>query len=194
MEYFEKPNTPLGEAHQELCKAHGGAPGRVVELASLTYQRESLNAVRDELMTPLIDHWREVAIDQETVPLSPHWEAYESLDRAGCLFVVTVRHEGKLVGYTCYVVSRGLHYDLKVASIDVFYVDSAYRSKAGIRLFREAEKILSAEGVQRVTSKVKLNHDVGGIFKHLGYEEIERVYLKRLNDPGPQAAEERRII
>jgi hypothetical protein len=153
---------------------------RAKSAEGLTYRHETLARVRSELQ-PLIEaNWKEVAVDQDTVPLNVDWPAYELLDKAGSLFFVTVRSGKELVGLAMFIILQHPHYNLRIADVDVFYVQPEYRPRAGIRLFREADKLLAAAGVQRVTYKTKLSHDVGRIFERLGYKAIERVYIKHL--------------
>lgn len=148
----------------------------------LTYRRETIAAIKDEIL-PLLDaHWREIALDQDTVKLDPDWATYDVLDQIGALLIVTARHEGTLVGYAVYLISQNIHYkNLRGAENDLYWLDPVYRKgRAGIELFRAAEFLLAGEGVQKVTHKVKLDHDVGRVFERLGYKPIERIYIKTL--------------
>lgn len=150
----------------------------------LTYRRETIAAIKDEIL-PLLDaHWREVALDQDTVKLDPDWATYDILDQIGALVIITARYEGTLVGYAVYLISQHYHYrGLRGAENDLYWLDPAYRKgRAGIELFRAAEVVLAGEGVQKATHKVKLGHDVGRVFEHLGYKPIERIYIKNLED------------
>lgn len=147
----------------------------------LTFQVEKLEAVRPELEPLLLAHWEEVAIEKETVPLDINWGAYMTLDGMGLLVGITARDEGKLAGYASYILTRHMHYNLKVADCGPFFLHHNYRKGlAGVNLFRAAEKILKDMGVQRVVHKVKLSHDVGRIFERMGYRPIERTYVKTL--------------
>lgn len=148
----------------------------------LTYRRETIAAIKDEILPLLAAHWREIALDQDTVKLDPDWDAYTMLESAGIVYCITARHQGELVGYAVYLVVRNLHYkSIRVAENDLYYLDPAFRKgMAGVNLFRAAETILRSEGVDKIVNKVKIRHDVGRIFEKLGYTPIERVYMKTL--------------
>ena len=87
-----------------------------------------------------------------------------------------------MVGYAAYVISPSLHYsDQIIADADVFWLDPDYRKgMAGMRLFKQAEKVLKSYGVTVVLNKVKIHFDVGKVFERMGYKPIERVYSKSL--------------
>ena len=148
----------------------------------LAYRRETIAAIKDEILPLLEQHWREIALDQDTVKLDPDWATYEMLEQAGVSFVVTARHQGELVGYASYLLVRNLHYkNLRVAEHDLFWLDPAFRKgRAGIELFKKAEELLRDEGVDRIFHNVKIQNDVGKVFEYLGYTPIERVYVKTL--------------
>ncbi len=147
----------------------------------LTFRVETLAAVRDEAAPLLRRHWEEIALNRDTVPLDPDWQAYDRVEAAGLLHITTARNDaGGLVGYAVYFVVPNLHYrSLRVAETDIFWlVPEHRRGLAGLRLLRAAEAHLAALGVNKIVSKVKLHHDTGPLFERLGYTAIERVYAK----------------
>jgi GNAT superfamily N-acetyltransferase len=151
----------------------GGSP-------TLDFQHETFSAAIEEARPLLVEHWREIAPDQDTVPLQPDWQKYHLLERAGLLDVTTARDGSRLVGYACYVVGPHLHYkSLIVAEADIFFLRKGYRHGwAGFRLLQEAERNLAAAGVNRIVNRFKANHDLGPVFRRLGYRPIEHVYAK----------------
>jgi len=146
----------------------------------LTFRQEAYSDAVDEAQPLLVDHWHEIALNKDTVPLEPDWERYRQLERAGVLNLTTARDDGELVGYALYIVAANLHYrGLVVADSDVFFLDRRYRrGSAGLRLLQAAEDNLVAAGVGRIVNRVKIHHDVGPIFLRLGFTPIERVYSK----------------
>jgi len=148
----------------------------------LTFQQERFSDAIDEAQPLLVDHWHEIALDKDTVPLEPDWEKYRRLEQAGLLNVTTARDDGRLVGYACYIVAPSLHYrSLSVADSDVFFLSREHRrGAAGLGLLRAAEDHLVAAGVGRIVNRVKIHHDVGPLFVRLGFRPIEHVYSKRL--------------
>ena len=154
------------------------------EPALMTYQTERLDDWRVEAEPLLARHWREIALDQDVVPLDPDWPAYAQIEAAGMLHITTARLEGALVGYVVYFLAPNLHYrSLKVAEADVFWLAPECRKgTAGIRLLKAAERNLKPLGVNKIVNKVKLHFDAGPVFERLGYTAIERVYAKTMVD------------
>jgi GNAT superfamily N-acetyltransferase len=148
----------------------------------MEFSEEKLCQCLDEAMPLIVDHWENIALNKDTIALSPLWDTYTELEKIGVLKIITARQEKKLVGYAVYVISPSLHYsDQIVADADVFWLDPEHRKgMAGIRLFKHAEKVLKSYGVTRILNKVKIHFDVGMVFERMGYEPIERVYSKSL--------------
>lgn len=146
----------------------------------LTFQREALADVRDEMIPLLQRHWEEIALNKDSVPLDPDWEKYDLIEKAGMFCLVTAREAGAMVGYASFTVLGNLHYrSLYLADGDVFWLAPEYRKgTAGIRLLKAAEQILIGMGVNKIVNKTKLHSDLGPLFEYLGYTAIERVYAK----------------
>ena len=147
-------------------------------------QVEEFSRVIDEAKPLLYRHWQEIALDQDAVALEPDWQRYAALEAAGALSIVTARVGGKLVGYSCMVVQRGLHYrSLLEARMDIFWLAPEYRGRhGGVRLFRAVEKELQRRGVRRVYCGSKLHRDSSRLFAALGYRPIEQWHSKWLED------------
>jgi len=141
---------------------------------------EEFSRVIDEAKPLLYRHWEEIALDKERVPLDPDWARYASLEAMGALSVVTMRQNGKLVGYSCMVVQPGLHYrGCLEARMDIFWLAPECRGRmGGVRLFRAVERELQRRGVKRIYAGSKLHKDVSSLFVKLGYVPIERWFSK----------------
>jgi len=148
----------------------------------MEFSEETLSQFLDEARPLLVDHWENIALNKDTIPLNPLWNIYEKLEETGNLKIITARQDEKLVGYAAYVISPSLHYSSQIiADADVFWLDPNYRKgMAGMRLFKHAEKVLKSYGVTRILNKVKIHFDVGKVFERMGYDPIERVYSKSL--------------
>jgi GNAT superfamily N-acetyltransferase len=148
----------------------------------MEFSEETLSQCLDEARPLLVDHWENIALNKDTIPLNPLWNIYEKLEETGNLKIITARQDEKLVGYAAYVISPSLHYSSEIiADADVFWLDPNHRKgMAGMRLFKHAEKVLRSYGVTRILNKVKIHFDVGKVFERMGYDPIERVYSKSL--------------
>ena len=149
----------------------------------LTFQEETFDQFIQDGMDLVIDHWQDVALNKDDVPLDPNWEGYAQVFNAGIGHVVTARTEdGELVGYSvCMMVPHLRYQTVKWAEGDVFFLRKDYRKgRAGIQLLKAAEEMMKRWGADKLYQKVKLHKDVGKVFEHLGYSAIERVYVKDL--------------
>jgi len=151
---------------------------------AITYQVEPWEAYFPECQALWIKHWVEVALDQAQIPLDPDLERYQAYADAGQLFILTMRDEGKLVGYFTAILSGHLHYkSTLMAFVDLYLVDKPYRKGlTGVRLFREAERALRALGVRRIQTATKLHAhlDMSRLLTRLGYTHVEAAYHKLL--------------
>lgn len=148
---------------------------------SIVIQREPIHALWTEIWPLLHDHWQEIGLWRD-IPPDPDTQAYEAMETAGMLRVFTVRAEGWLIGYAAYVVRTHLHYrGSKQAVQDVIYLKPEHRrGRLGLRLIRHADAELAREGVQAVFHHVKVAHDFGPVLERIGYEQVEKVYTRRL--------------
>jgi hypothetical protein len=147
---------------------------------SVTYQQEFLHSVEHELKDLLQQHWKEIALNQDFIPLNPCWESYHNLEEEGKLRIFTARDSGKLIGYFVVIVSYNLHYkDHLFATNDVLYLHKDYRKGfTGIRLIKFCEQCLMKDGVSVFTINTKVHQAFDPILERLGYNLIERVYSK----------------
>jgi GNAT superfamily N-acetyltransferase len=154
--------------------------------AKITYQVESWDEYFPEVWPLWIKHYKEVALDQEYISLDPDLERYQAYADAGQLFILTMRDEGKLVGYFTAILGGHLHYkSTLMAFVDLYLVDKPYRKGlAGVRLFREAETALRALGVRRIQTATKLHAhlDISRLLARLGYTRVEATYAKLVKE------------
>jgi GNAT superfamily N-acetyltransferase len=151
----------------------------------LTTHIESFEERLSELQELLPEHYKELALNQDKVPLSPQYDVYIERERQGGLLFITMRDAGELVGYFIGFIAPGLHYSTCLTcTMDIFYIRKDKRGQAlpGVRLFRAVEAELKRRGVQRwfVGSKVKA--DASKLFEFLDFERVEIYYSKWLGD------------
>jgi len=152
----------------------------------LTAYVQSYHVCLEELKGIYPQHWAELAVDKD-IQLAPNYEAYDRLYAADALVLVTLRDVHRLVGYFLGVIIPELHYTgCKTCMTDIFYVLPEYRGGAGLmtsglRLFKEAERELRRQRVQRWYANSKLHRDSGALFRRLGFTPVEMSYCKRLD-------------
>jgi len=156
----------------------------------IVFHVEPWSAVVPEMRPVWLLHWREVARDHIAVPLAVGYGAYEELEAAGRLHVLTARLRGRLVGYVVTIVQPHLHYaGTLFGTFDLFYLlPELRRGWRGVQMFRAAERSLRARGVRVLQAGTKIHAspltgkslDAGPIFEFLGWVQTERVYRKLL--------------
>lgn len=148
----------------------------------ITCHVESFTERLDELKRLLPEHYKELALNQDKVPLDPQYEVYMERERQGALLFVTLRDAGELVGYFIGFIAPGLHYKTCLTcTMDIFYVRQDKRTgSAGIRLFRYVENELVRRGVKRWLMGSKIHADASALFKRIGATPVETYYSKWL--------------
>lgn len=149
----------------------------------ITAHCENLTEGLQELSTHFEQHYRELALNQDQVPLSPQYDIYLARDARGEVCYVALRDAGKLVGYFVGFVAPGLHYSTCLTcTLDIFWVHPDYRKgRSGIILFRAVEKELKRRGVKRWFVGSKTKQPADSLFKYLGFEPVELYFSKWLD-------------
>ncbi len=160
-------------------------PQRLSDLARPEFRWERFNQIAQELPPLFTEHWRELALNKDVIPLAPDWDRYFALDVQGALRILTVRFEGRLVGYVFLLFGPHLHYvSTPWGHSDMFWLDPTFRQGwTGVRLFKELLRGVEAMGARMLTVPVKLhfmNGRVIKLLKRLGFEPIEIVMARRL--------------
>lgn len=153
---------------------------------TLTYARESLRAIRDEMAALMAAHWAEVAHDRDTRALDPDWDTFFGMEAVGQLYTLTVRHDGALAGYLVAILRPHLHARKTITA----YVDAVYlapvarRGLAGMRFLRHADTALAALGAQFIYWHVKAERDFGPLLDRIGYHDVETIKGRAVTRPG----------
>lgn len=138
-----------------------------------------------EYLKPLLPiHYKELALNQDKVPLSPQFDKYVATEKQGGLIFVTLRKAGEMVGYFIGFIAPGLHYSTCLTcQMDIFYVLPDHRgSGTGFQLFKFVEQQLKRRGVQRMFVGSKMHKDASWLFEKLNYTPVETYYSAWLGD------------
>lgn len=146
----------------------------------ITANIESFITCREELEPLFLQHWEELALNKDKVPLSPDWNRYKFLEDAGILSTIILRDSGKLIGYFVGFIMPHLHYSTSLTYImDMLYIDPTSRGKNGGLLFmRTMEQEAKRRGVERIILNSKLHKDISPLFNYFGYIQIESIHSK----------------
>lgn len=150
----------------------------------ITAHVESFQSNLDYLKPLLPIHYKELALNQDKVPLSPQFDRYIDAENRGELLFIALRSAGEIVGYFIGFVAPALHYSTCLTcQMDIFYVLPEYRGGgAGFQLFKFVEKNLKQRGVQRMFVGSKMHKDASWLFEKLGYVPVETYYSTWLGD------------
>lgn len=149
----------------------------------VTFMVEPWSRCWTEMSALWNEHWQEVALNRDVIPLDPDLAQYAELERTGALHVVVARDRGAIVGYHISIVRAHLHYRRSLSAFtDVYFLRSTHRKGlTGVRLIKAAEATLSARGVQKMFTGTKVSLDMSAIFERLGWTETERLFTKVLS-------------
>jgi len=159
----------------------------MTQVPKYTLRWEPIQALLEEGIEELLrNHWVEVAMDKDSIPLDPDWDRVFALEDVGEFAAAALRRNGKLIGYNAFAIYPHVHYKSTLHAFnDVVYVDPAERGIAGVRLVRGVEPMLKALGVKKVIYHTKLHvhvgHSeglVGDLLGRLGYKHFENLYCK----------------
>ncbi len=117
----------------------------------ITIQTESLIAALPGLQSLLEEHYKELALFQEAIPLAINWPHYYALAAARQLLFVTARgRDGALLGYYIVTTQQCPHYFTSSrATQDIMRVLPEARGQGvGLRLMLHVEQELRAAGVK----------------------------------------------
>lgn len=148
----------------------------------ILFSKEKVLGVADEIEPLLRQHYEEVALHQDVVPLDPDWARYVAMEEDGNLLVYTVRKEGRLVGYAVFFLVPHIHYRTTlVASNDILYLHpSCRRGTLALRFIKWVEQQAKACGAKRIMWHVKKENDWSAILHRIDYQTEEYILGKIL--------------
>lgn len=148
----------------------------------ITAQIETIEACLPELLQLWPDHWRELALFQDRIPLKPQISEYVARNRAGTLFLATIRNNGWMAGYFICQVNPGMHYgDTLTGTTDIFWIAPEYRDRGMfLPLYRCVERELRRRGVSAFYCghKAKTTLSLDKLLPLLGFVPADHYYLK----------------
>jgi GNAT superfamily N-acetyltransferase len=161
-------------------------PSPPSDLAAPEFGWERFHAIAHELPPLFMEHWRELALNQDTIPLDPDWDRYYRLDVEGVLRILTARlPTGQLVGYIFLLAGPHLHYrSTNWGAVDMFWTDPTIRAGwTGVRFLKTLVKDAKVMGVANLTLATKthfMDNRVTKLLQRLGFKPIETIHAMRL--------------
>lgn len=147
----------------------------------ITAQVEGFRENVEELKTLIPHHYDALSLHKaKGFPLVPDWETYFARERRGELLFVTLRRDGKMIGYWIAFIAPGMHYTTCLTSImDIWFVHPDHViGKAPVLLIKTVERELDRRGVKLSFAGSKDHKPCGPFLERLGYERVETTYAK----------------
>lgn len=157
-----------------------------LDLGTPEFGWERFHTIAHELPPLFLEHWRELALNKDTIPLDPDWDRYYAEDVAGILRVLTARvPSGELVGYVFLKIGPHQHYKTTIwGLVDIYWIDPLYRQGwTGVRLFKTLIKDAKTMGVINLLLGTKthfMENRVTKLLQRLGFKPIETIHAMRL--------------
>lgn len=146
----------------------------------ITYQLEDWATYFQDCQALWVEHYDEIAVTKDKMPMRPDVETYVALEQMGRLQIITAREAGRMLGYVVSVIRPHMHYaDVLTGYEDAYFLTKSHRrGMTGVKLIREAVKHMQAVGCQKVFFMTKASLDMGRIFERLGFVKTDIVYSK----------------
>ena len=146
----------------------------------ITYQKELLVNILQECKQLHVDHYKE--FETKDLPFDPDYDRYLQIEKIGSLLITTARKDGKIIGYVWMLITSDPHSKGSLgASDDNYYLLPKYRgSGIGVKLLNFTEQKLKELGVNQVFLHTRVEHDYSSLFKRLGFEKTEILFIKRI--------------
>lgn len=144
----------------------------------LTFAREAYADWHVEAQPLFEAHWREIALDQDTVPLDIDHARGIAAERAGQVVCYTARDAGVLQGYAAFMVGPHIHYaSTRMAVNDVIYLHQ--RGPGAARRFVRYcnRRLVTEHQVFRVIYHEKVAQPtLGPLLKRDGFVHADNVW------------------
>lgn len=144
----------------------------------ITFQKESFTKFISDGKELFFVHNQEVVEQVEGIPLDVNYKAYFKMEALDKLEVHTVRDDGKLIGYSLWMLYYHPHYKTSLtANSTLIYIMPSYRKGLlGYKLIKWSIDRIKDRGVQRILIGVKPDHDFSKILERLGASFFEKIY------------------
>jgi L-amino acid N-acyltransferase YncA len=147
----------------------------------ISVQSETLDQAWTDLVPLILSYWREAEVHRHYQGIDLRRDRYDEYERAGMLHCVTVRDDGRLVGYALGYISVSMRSQVNTWGDDMFYLLPSYRGRtAGPRMLRLIEEYCRDHQVAEIVLNARADGDLPDILGRLDYTPVSVQYSKRL--------------
>jgi hypothetical protein len=155
----------------------------------MNYGIETWGAFAPDARGLWLDHHAEASLEFD-LPFEIDEELYAALDKAGRLFILTARDEGRLVGYITVTISKHPHYKAMCAFEDMLFVAKPFRfgkglavgEQTGMKLIEKALTHLRRLKVGRAYFRSPLSRDYSALLRRRGFTQIDKGFAITLGE------------
>jgi len=144
----------------------------------ITFQKEPGSVFLPDAKDLFKLHANEASEHLDKIPLDPNFEQYFKLEELNKIEVHTARDDGKLIGYSLWLLGRHIHYKKSLtATSTLIYLLPQYRNgTTGFTFIRWTIEEIKKRKPQRILMSVKPSNDFGRLVERLGGNYFEKVY------------------
>jgi hypothetical protein len=129
--------------------------------------------VAGEIAPNVARHYREMTDGDDYGPPNIDWDTYIQASVNGQCMTVTARDNGKLIGYSVYVIGNNPRYKHIIeADSNGIFLEKEYRGK--INFFKEADKFLKK--IAHETNYTLSDERVGKMLERNGYKSSYKIW------------------
>ena len=145
----------------------------------IVVQSETLDQAWTDLVPLIFAYWKEAEGHRHYQGIELRRERYDEYERAGMLHCVTVRDDGRLVGYALGYISVSMRSQVKIWGDDMFYIQPAYRSRA-LALMQFIEEYCRHHGIAEIILSALTSGATPELLEYIDYTPVSVQYSKRL--------------
>lgn len=136
----------------------------------------ALHHVVDEIKPNVARHYEEMTDGDDYGVPDIDWDSYLAASVAGHIKVVTMRDDGKLVGYGAFTVGFNPRYKtILEATSDGIFIEKPYRGKYAQQFLRKCDFYLIMLGVREINYTLS-DERIGKLLARNGYKQKYKVY------------------
>lgn len=150
----------------------------------IDYREEKLADARPEMEAMVPRQWAEMAQGFDEFVSAPRWDVYLRAEQQGAGFLVTARHEGRLVGYFGMLVHSHLSMaDTLAATSTPYWVEPGrYRGLILRRLIETALAVARGRGAKVAAIRTHVWASCGTILESMRFRPVETSYMLNMGD------------
>ena len=149
----------------------------------MLFQVEEWGDIKHEMVPLVAKHWEECNHDPKEY-FNIDEAQYDTLAQVKMFLIVTLRHEGVLIGYVANSLMSNINAKHVLCAFELgWYLQPQYRKGGlGVKLLLETEIALKNKGVQKMYAAIPPGSRASIILDRLQWTEVEHHYSKWIGE------------